>query len=105
MSFVTGEPISRVDGVAKVTGAARYAVEFAPPDVACGVIIQSTIAMGRITEIERAPGVLAVITHRNAPQLPYQKQHPTRRSTPRSASSCRCCKAPWSATTASISGW
>ena len=100
MSFVTGEPISRVDGVAKVTGAARYAAEFAPPDVACGVIIQSTIAKGRITEIERAPGVLAVITHRNAPQLPYQKQHPTRRSTPRSAS-----KAPWSATTASISGW
>ena len=77
-----GEPLSRVDGGAKVTGAARYAAEFARPDLAHGVIIQSTIAKGRITEIdtsaaERAPGVLAVITHPNAPALPYQKQHPT----------------------------
>jgi xanthine dehydrogenase YagR molybdenum-binding subunit len=82
MSAVIGEPLSRVDGAAKVTGAARYAAEFAPPRLAHGVIIQSTIAKGRITEIdasaaERAPGVLAVITHRNAPELPYQKQHPT----------------------------
>jgi xanthine dehydrogenase YagR molybdenum-binding subunit len=82
MSPATGEPLSRVDGVAKVTGAARYAAEFARPDLAYGAIIQSTIAKGRITEIdssaaERAPGVLAVITHRNAPELPYQKQHPT----------------------------
>ena len=82
MSPATGEPLSRLDGVAKVTGAARYAAEFAPPDLAHGAIIQSTIAKGRITEIdssaaERAPGVLAVITHRNAPELPYQKQHPT----------------------------
>jgi xanthine dehydrogenase YagR molybdenum-binding subunit len=82
VSTATGEPLSRVDGIAKVTGAATYAAEFARPDLAHGVIIQSTIAKGRITEIdssaaERAPGVLAVITHRNAPELPYQKQHPT----------------------------
>ena len=77
-----GQPLSRVDGVAKVTGAARYAAEFAPPGLAHGMIIQSTIAQGRITgidtaEAERAPGVLAVLTHRNAPRLPYEKQHPT----------------------------
>jgi xanthine dehydrogenase YagR molybdenum-binding subunit len=82
MSTATGAPLSRVDGVAKVTGAAKYAAEFARPDLAHGVIVQSTIAKGRITEIdtsaaERAPGVLAVITHPNAPELPYQKQHPT----------------------------
>jgi xanthine dehydrogenase YagR molybdenum-binding subunit len=82
MSTVTGEPLSRVDGVAKVTGAARYAAEFAPPDLAYGAIVQSTIAKGRITEIdtaaaEQAPGVLAVMTYRNAPKLPYQKPYPT----------------------------
>ena len=82
MSTATGAPLSRVDGPAKVTGAARYAAEFMMPDVAYGAIVQSTIAKGRITGIdtsaaERAPGVLAVITHRNAPKLPYQKQHPT----------------------------
>jgi xanthine dehydrogenase YagR molybdenum-binding subunit len=82
MSSATGEPLSRVDGIAKVTGAARYAAEFARPELAHGVIIQSTIAKGRITEIdtsaaEQAPGVLAVITHHNALELPYQKQHPT----------------------------
>jgi xanthine dehydrogenase YagR molybdenum-binding subunit len=81
MSTATGEPLSRVDGVAKVTGAARYAAEFTLPDLAHGAIVQSTIAKGRITEMdtsaaERAPGVLAVITHRNAPKLPYQAPSP-----------------------------
>ena len=82
MSAATGQPHSRVDGVAKVTGAAKYAAEFARPDLAYGAIVQSTIAKGRIVTIdtaaaERAPGVLAVITHENAPKLPYQRQHPT----------------------------
>jgi xanthine dehydrogenase YagR molybdenum-binding subunit len=82
MSAATGAPYSRVDGPAKVTGAARYAAEFALPDLAHGAIVQSTIAKGRITGIdtaaaERAPGVLAVITHANAPRLPYRRQHPT----------------------------
>ena len=68
MSTVIGEPLSRVDGVAKVTGAARYAAEFAPPDLAYGAIVQSTIAKGRVTELdtaaaEHAPGVLAVVTY------------------------------------------
>ena len=77
MSAAIGEPLSRVDGPAKVTGAASYAAEFALPDLAYGAIVQSTIAKGRITAIdtaaaERAPGVLAVITHANAPKLPYR---------------------------------
>jgi xanthine dehydrogenase YagR molybdenum-binding subunit len=110
MSPVTGEPLSRVDGLAKVTGAARYAAEFARPELAHGVIIQSTIAKGRITEIdtsaaERAPGVLAVTTHRNAPELPTRSSIRHRRSIPRSACSCRCCTTTWSAITGSISGW
>src|SRR5690606_37842979 len=71
VSAATGQPHSRVDGVAKVTGAAKYAAEFARPDLAYGAIVQSTIAKGRIVTIdtaaaERAPGVLAVLTHENA---------------------------------------
>ena len=54
MSAATGEPHSRVDGPAKVTGAARYAAEFSLPDLAYGAIVQSTIAKGRITAIDTA---------------------------------------------------
>src|SRR3954451_5365159 len=66
-----GTPMSRVDGRLKVTGGARYAAEFQVKDVAYGVLVLSTVASGRITKIdtaaaEKAPGVLAVVTHRNA---------------------------------------
>jgi xanthine dehydrogenase YagR molybdenum-binding subunit len=72
-----GEPVSRVDGRQKVTGRATYAAEFQMPDLAHGAVARSTIARGRITSIdtaaaERARGVLAVLTHRNAPRLPYR---------------------------------
>jgi xanthine dehydrogenase YagR molybdenum-binding subunit len=78
MTSLVGQPISRVDGVAKVTGRATYAAEFQLPDLAYGAIVQSTIPRGRITEIdtsraERARGVLAVLTYENAPQLPYSR--------------------------------
>jgi xanthine dehydrogenase YagR molybdenum-binding subunit len=81
MSTAIGAPLTRVDGIAKVTGQARYAAEFQLPDLAHGAIVQSTIAKGRITEIdtaaaEAAPGVLAVLSHRNAPKLPYEKPWP-----------------------------
>jgi xanthine dehydrogenase YagR molybdenum-binding subunit len=72
-----GQPVSRVDGRQKVTGGASYAAEFNVPGVAYGVIVRSTIANGRIASIdsaaaERAPGILAVLTHRNAPRLAYR---------------------------------
>jgi xanthine dehydrogenase YagR molybdenum-binding subunit len=72
-----GEPISRVDGRQKVTGGAKYAAEFDVPGQAHGAIVRSTVAKGRIASIdgaaaERAPGVLAVLTHRNAPRLAYR---------------------------------
>ena len=72
-----GQPISRVDGRQKVTGTAPYAAEHDPPNVAHGVIVRSTIASGRIATIDgaaamRAPGVVAVLTHRNAPRLSYR---------------------------------
>src|SRR3954464_14007348 len=66
-----GKPMSRVDGRLKVTGGARYAAEFQLKEMSYGVLVLSTVAKGRITKIdtataETAPGVLTVITHRNA---------------------------------------
>jgi xanthine dehydrogenase YagR molybdenum-binding subunit len=72
------DPISRVDGRAKVTGAAKYAAEHKVPNISYGFLVGSTIAKGHIKSLdtksaERAPGVLAVITHVNAPKIPgYQ---------------------------------
>jgi xanthine dehydrogenase YagR molybdenum-binding subunit len=72
-----GRRVHRVDGVAKVTGAARYAAEFNQPHQAYAVVVTSTIALGYVRRIDtesilRLPGVLAVITHHNAPRLPYR---------------------------------
>jgi xanthine dehydrogenase YagR molybdenum-binding subunit len=70
-----GQPIDRVDGRAKVTGAAPYAAD-APIDAPLhAVIVQATISRGRMTSIdERAtravPGVVEVVTYRNAPRVP-----------------------------------
>jgi xanthine dehydrogenase YagR molybdenum-binding subunit len=72
-----GRPLDRVDGRLKVTGRATYAAEFDVPGHAHGVIVRSTVANGRIASIEtgtaiRAGGVLAVLTHQNAPRLAYR---------------------------------
>jgi xanthine dehydrogenase YagR molybdenum-binding subunit len=74
---VIGQPISRVDGRQKVTGRATYAAEFDVPRLVHGVIVRSTVANGRTASIEsaaaeRAPGVVTVVTHRNAPRLAYR---------------------------------
>ena len=68
-----GKEMSRVDGVAKVTGKAKYAAEYFPKGVTYGYFAQSDIAKGKITSMdtskaEKAPGVLKVITHMNAPK-------------------------------------
>jgi xanthine dehydrogenase YagR molybdenum-binding subunit len=69
-----GQPLSRLDGRAKVTGQARYAAEHHAPDLAHGVVVCSTIAKGRIVGFEldaalNVPGVLDVITHQNRPKM------------------------------------
>jgi xanthine dehydrogenase YagR molybdenum-binding subunit len=69
-----GTPVSRVDGRLKVTGAARYPADTVLPEMAHAVLVTSPIARGRITRIDTAeatalPGVLAVISHENAPRL------------------------------------
>jgi len=71
---IIGDPVDRIDGPLKVTGAAPYPSDFTFPDLTHAVLMQSTIAAGRISSIDAAaaeavPGVLAVITHENAPAL------------------------------------
>nr|WP_238413018.1 LLM class flavin-dependent oxidoreductase [Saccharothrix deserti] len=77
MNQAVGAPLSRVDGKLKVTGQAPYAADHHVDGVAYGVIVASTVGAGRITGIDTGPalaqpGVLTVITHGNAPRLPYR---------------------------------
>jgi xanthine dehydrogenase YagR molybdenum-binding subunit len=69
-----GTPTSRIDGRAKVTGAAQYAGEFNVPGLAYGSVVSSTISRGRIARIDVAralavEGVLDVLTHENRPKM------------------------------------
>jgi len=69
-----GAPLDRVDGRQKVTGGARYAAENKLPNMAYGVLVMSSIPNGTIRTIDtttalKSPGVLAVISHLNAPKL------------------------------------
>ena len=74
MAKYIGKEMSRVDGVAKVTGKAKYAAEFKVPDLAYGFIVLGDIAKGTIKsmdtgEAEKLPGVIRILTHLNAPKL------------------------------------
>jgi xanthine dehydrogenase YagR molybdenum-binding subunit len=74
MASYIGTPTSRIDGVAKVTGAAKYAAEFNVAGLLYGSIVTSTIAKGRITRIDsssamRVQGVIDVLTHENRPHM------------------------------------
>ncbi|WP_119071062.1 xanthine dehydrogenase family protein molybdopterin-binding subunit [Rubrobacter indicoceani] len=69
-----GAPISRLDGPEKVRGVARYAYEHPVTDPTYLYAIQSEVARGRITKVdttkaEAQPGVVAVMTYKNAPRL------------------------------------
>jgi xanthine dehydrogenase YagR molybdenum-binding subunit len=69
-----GQPILRVDGRLKVTGSARYTADLPAAGAADAAIVHSAVANGRTVAIdtnaaENAPGVLAVLTHRNIPRL------------------------------------
>jgi xanthine dehydrogenase YagR molybdenum-binding subunit len=69
-----GTQQSRVDGPDKVQGVARFAAEVRMDGLVYAACVHSTIARGKITELdlaaaEAAPGVVLVMTHRNAPKL------------------------------------
>ena len=74
MAPYIGTSTSRVDGRAKVTGAAKYAAEFNAPDLAHASVVSSTIGKGRILRIDtsaamRVQGVIDVLTHENRPHM------------------------------------
>ena len=71
-----GDPLSRVDGLAKVTGEARYAAEHPAPGLLHGWVVSSAVAKGRIVAIHEAaaravPGVVEVISHANRPRTAW----------------------------------
>ncbi|MGW0653703.1 xanthine dehydrogenase family protein molybdopterin-binding subunit [Streptomyces umbrinus] len=75
-----GTPLVRVDGLLKATGTAEYTADIPVDDLTHAVLLQATIACGRIIEIdvsaaEAAPGVVLVLTHVNAPKLPRMRAY------------------------------
>ena len=67
-AILFGTPTTRVDGVAKVTGAARYASDEPVANPAFACLVTSNIARGHITGFDldaarAVPGVLDILTH------------------------------------------
>jgi len=74
MQLYIGTPTSRVDGVAKVTGQAKYAADANQEGLAFCSVVTSTIARGKLVDIDvsealRVSGVIDVLTHRNRPAM------------------------------------
>ena len=74
MTTYIGTATSRIDGHAKVTGAAKYAGEYNTPGLAHASIVAARIAKGRIAQIDAVEalsveGVIDVLTHRNRPRM------------------------------------
>lgn len=77
--MILGQPINRIDGQLKVTGAARYAAEFPVPNVVHAVLVLTTAGSGRVTRFDTSdaqgmPGLLRIITPENA--LKLHNTHP-----------------------------
>jgi len=69
-----GRDRTRYDAEQKTQGRALYTADEPVRNVAHAMLVQSTVAAGRIrtldtAQAEAAPGVLAILTHRNAPRL------------------------------------
>jgi xanthine dehydrogenase YagR molybdenum-binding subunit len=69
-----GQPLTRRDGILKVTGEARYAADNHPPGMLHAVLAVSSIARGRVSflDVQAAkahPGVVEVMTPANRPPL------------------------------------
>jgi len=74
MTSYIGSATSRVDGRAKVTGAAKYAADFNQDGLTFGAVVTSTISKGRIKRIDTSEalavaGVVAVLTHDHRPRM------------------------------------
>src|SRR5580693_6692775 len=69
-----GQPLTRRDGVLKVTGTARYAADNHPARMLYAALAVSSIARGRVAALDVAAakahaGVVAVMTPANKPAL------------------------------------
>jgi xanthine dehydrogenase YagR molybdenum-binding subunit len=68
-----GRPLERIEGRDKVRGLAPYAYEHPVSDPLYLHPVQATIARGRVVAIDTGgvafPGVVAILTHENAPRL------------------------------------
>ena len=69
-----GQSVARIDGVAKVTGAARFASDEPLTQPAFAYLVTSTVARGRIVafrldDARAVPGVLQILTHETVGNL------------------------------------
>ena len=73
---VVGKSVERTDGRVKVTGKARYAGDLIAPGMLHGKILRSPLAHAKIVNIDTSrakalPGVMAVITGKDFPGIPF----------------------------------
>ena len=73
---VVGKSVERTDARVKVTGSARYAGDLAAPGMLHGKILRSPVAHARILDIDTSraralPGVMAVVTGKDFPGIPF----------------------------------
>ncbi|QIS15380.1 xanthine dehydrogenase family protein molybdopterin-binding subunit [Nocardia arthritidis] len=70
---LVGRGLDRIDGRAKVTGAARFTAEIPLPNAAYGVIVGAEIGSGTVKSIDTSAalraGAVAVYTHLNLPKV------------------------------------
>jgi xanthine dehydrogenase molybdenum-binding subunit len=71
--MAVGKSVQRVDGVAKVTGKARYVDDYTMPGMRVAKYLRSTIAHGRVLTIDTSraralPGVDGVFTYQDIPK-------------------------------------
>lgn len=79
-----GQPLTRRDGLLKVTGGARYAADNRPDGMLHAALAVSTLARGRVAHLDVAaakahPGVVEVMVPGNAPKL---AKHPDEKDNP-----------------------
>ena len=84
---VVGKPVERTDGRVKATGKARYAGDLVAPGMLYGKILRSPLAHAKILNIDtsrakKLPGVMAVITGRDFPGIPFGTRPDTRDQVP-----------------------
>src|SRR5262249_17092938 len=71
---IVGQPIGRLDGVEKVSGAARYSGDVTLPGLIWGKVLRSPLPHARIVNIDTSkaralPDVLAVLTAADLPDV------------------------------------